>query len=547
MSPIILRKIEKICSVRIEDSQDHLQIIGDKKEDILEAIEKLNVLEKARAYRMLSHNYLVLEGAIPCELCMVALKDVPDPRLSTTLLSPFSPYYRSLTICRVVVMVQNGMTCMIRSIPYENDQNASYLWQGHRLSIQSPVQDSSASSAISLWITNNSMSVTDPLTTENEFTTSPRQCDQLADALAPPSTPLSTGGTSTKKIRKIKGAVSNSQPAQAPISAKSSIRPSTFPNSVRLINVENISRGDRVDEPENRYTTTEKLSQRPANEGIPGEVPFQSPVSRDISCQPAFSNEPCSSLPSTMPSSVCQDVPQDWERTSVPPDKTSDIVLDDRHISKGRSIDNVQGPRRYNVMNQRKAQTVVTKVANIKESQQTLTDMLSGAVLHPAVELRVNIGRILIDRSTIPNNFRTGTFNSQKWTDASHGLTTEFTEMLTSRNSDAMDVLELKGKHGRRVFDAAVVQRRVFYSLQCQTKSNECLSIEINEDKTFRIRSAGVLHGAVNWHFVQRAWDARVVLSSDEFIGGDYTQEVRTLLSSRHSAVRSVTERNAYD
>lgn len=200
-------------------------------------------------------------------------------------------------------------------------------------------------------------------------------------------------------------------------------------------------------------------------------------------------------------------------------------------------------------MNQRKAQTVVTTVANIKELQQALTDMLSGAVLRPAVELRVNIGRILIDRSTIPNNFRIGTFNSQKWTDASHGLTTEFTEMLTSKSSDAMDILELKAKHGRRVFDAAVVQRRVFYSIQCQTKSNECLSIEITEDKTFRIRSAGVLHGAVNWHFVQRAWDARLVLSSDEFIGGDYTQEVRvrTLLSPRHSAIRSVTERNAYD
>ena len=509
----ILGKIEMICSVRIKDSQERLTIIGDTKEATARAIRKLDIIEETLAFHTSTHDYLVLEGAASCKLQLIALKDIPDLRLRTTLLLPNSPYYKCLAGCCVIAMIKNEMVCRIQPSA-QNEDAVTYLWQGHPLSLQSShqeVSDVTVKSEISQWIaTSNAAPILDPFAPGDEVPTN----------------------VPTKKLRKVKAAIGTPQPAKPPMAATHQLQPSISFELTKVAEAQIVITRDEAAEQENQQDTTEQRSRYIPKAGIAKEGPFQSHADpqrkvESLNHQPPSITGPFMPLPSMMPSTVPQDSSNDWELFPVLSDERTDFLIGSEYALTTSPKQRVQQFKKHNVMNQQKPQVIAGSTAHVKRFEQAVLNMLTPAISRPATKLHVDIGRILIDRNTIQHDFRKTIFDVKGWANVSNGLKTGFTEMLTSKHSDATDILNLKLMQGRRLFVGATIQRKVIYSILCQTRSNECILIEILEDKQFRLRGSRFVNGAVNWHFVHRAWDARLVLSSEDFIGGDYALEVR--------------------
>ena len=535
--PTVLGKIETITSVRIKESQGRLILMGDTEEATSKAIQKLNVIEETMAYQPITHNYFALEGAFSIKLRMVSLKDVPDPRLKTTLLSPHSPYYKSLASCRIVAMVKDGIVCQV--YPSARSDNATYLWQGHELSMQSssePMSNATAMALMTEWVdatSNAAPMMEDAFVPSNDFDISMRQRNEPPSPIPPPEK------VSTKKVRKVKGATETLQPAKAPTAAatsrfqSNSVGMFTEPSELQTA----ISECTGA-EPENRlFATGEPLRQSSADLATQ-EVPFRSqatqlPVVEGLTRQPPAIRGPFMPAPAEALSTIYQPPSRNWENHPVLPEDTAVPLIDTGQASTSSQFDKVQKDKKHNTMSQRKPQIVAGDTAYVTKFQKDVVDILTSVVARPGMQLHVNIGRILIDRSTISHDFRKKSFDINEWTNATNGLRTEFTGMLTSKSSDSTDILNIKLKQGRRLFVEAPVQRKVIRIVECQTKNNERITIEINDNKEFKIRSSQIMNGAINWHFVQRAWDAQLVLSSEDFIGGEYIQEVRLLSLQR--------------
>lgn len=526
-----LAKLETICSVRIIDSQGTLTILADTREVIARAIQKLNVIQDTLAYHTFTQDHLVLEGEISCEIRMVALKDIPDSRLKTTLLSPRSSYYKSLTGCRVVALVKDGAVYQIRPSVHSNE-DATYLWQGHQLSMQAASQDVSNAtekSTISRWIvTSNAAPIMDPFAPGHDVPSS------IILRNRPSFPTLRSENVSTKKVRKIKGAMETSQPARAPPVATSQVQPNTSPDFTKLTEAQFVVKSCKAGQPKSQQLAAEEHPHQPPRDYFAQEPPCSSHATwqrnaKVLNHQPPAITGPFMPPTSIMPLTIDQVASREWEHSPVLPENNADVLVEAQRTSTCNTNQRVQKTKKHNTMNQRKPQTVAENTAYVKEVERTFLDMLRSAVSRPATQLHVVIGRILIDRSTIQHDFRRNVFDVKGWAYATNGLRTEFTQMLTSKYTDATEILNMRLSQGRRLFVAATLHRKVVYSIQCQTRSNECMLIEVEENKQFKIHGSRFVNGAVNWHFVKRAWDAQLVLSSEEFMGGDYIHQVRLL------------------
>lgn len=75
--------------------------------------------------------------------------------------------------------------------------------------------------------------------------------------------------------------------------------------------------------------------------------------------------------------------------------------------------------------------------------------------------------------------------------------------------------------HNRSLFNEDPLERNVTYEFHCVKKDEEFL-VKIDQRGNYKLRGTRVLIGALNFHFVRRLWDARLQLTSSNFIGGDY-------------------------
>lgn len=520
--PTILGKVERISSVRIKELKDSLTIIGDTKEATANAMRKLNVIEDIMAHHTITQNYVVLEGATSFALQMVSLRDIPDTRLKTTLLSPLSQYYDSLANCRVVAMVKDGTVCKVHSSIRRNNNDATYLWQGHKLSIQPTCQGllkTPAYSTIADWIaTSNAAPIMNPFALSND------EAELVEQRTKPPFPIPYAEKVSTKKIRRVKDAIETTLLNQTS-TAISQLESSTsanvaVPSEAQKSTAEFQSAGS-----ENREFTTEKGGLATEEVFVRSQASPQQNV-ESLDSQPPAICGPFMPPPLSTPSTVYQVTSRNWEGNTVLPGKAAVPLIDTEHESTSSQNQRVQRHEQYKTMNQRKAHTVAGNTIHIKKIEQEMLNMLKSAVCRPATQLHVIVGRILIDGGTIQRDFRKHAFDIMEWTKAATGLRTEFAGMLTSKHSDVMDILNIKLIQGRRLFVEEPTRSRVVYVIKCQTKSNESIVIEIDDENKFKIGGSRVTNGAVNWHFVTRAWDAQMVLSSEELVGGDYVQEV---------------------
>ena len=542
----LIGKIESLAVVRMEGSLEtyELTIKGDAEDTVSNAIRKLETLDDTMAHPANVHNYAVLEGDTSVKLQFLPLKEIPDSRLKTTLLATQSPFYKSLRRMYVTVMIKNGEIAQVHTnVRTEADE---HLWRDHSFTIQFPSSQGPniptvKTTPIGRWVEESSTTpVVDP------FVPRTHTEDYIEQQPRPPSPKPSPPKQSTKRARVVKGAKETASPiglARANTSQIQSQQSSALDDLAQLQTTVSKVRSELGNEPPASSLPINQSSNfhsRPAEKMAAHASTTLAPTTNSSSSQlstiqthiiRAPAQQPPPILPPWMPLPQANPRPQEpnhrgWDNNVVTSSgQGNGTLIDLGQPSSNHPKKQLKGKKHY-TMNQRKPQVIAGEHALVKKFQETTMGMLRSAVARPGVELTVNIGRILIDHHTIPTDFRKQPFEFKEWPYAVGVLKTEFTRMLTTESSDASNILNTKLSQGRRLFVEQPIQRKVTYIVECQTKSKEHVSIEVNENKRFKIRGPTYQNGAINWHFVKRAWDAQLVLTSEKFIGGNYLQEV---------------------
>ncbi len=184
-----------------------------------------------------------------------------------------------------------------------------------------------------------------------------------------------------------------------------------------------------------------------------------------------------------------------------------------------------------------------SNIALLKSFDDQITQLLNMVLgFQGPIDLEVGLGRLLIDPDKGSNEFKDKAFNASEWSSAfsttsstnpnPNPLETVFTPRLTTSSSDAQSILEIDLSHGRKLFNLPEVGRKVSYILVCKTKEEKQISIDVAEDRTFKVLGSKVFVGALDWHFPKRSFDARLSLNVHEFLLRDYHQQAQALVNS---------------
>ena len=133
MNPKLLRHVGNLANCRIEHAAESEDVVvrGDVERDIEKAISKLKVVHETMVQEISYphiYSFHMLEGEMSVMLQMVALKDLGDRRLGTTLLHPSSPLFKCLRSALVIALVKNGDFVPIEQEPRVDGQRLS-LWE----------------------------------------------------------------------------------------------------------------------------------------------------------------------------------------------------------------------------------------------------------------------------------------------------------------------------------------------------------------------------------------------------------------------------------
>lgn len=179
--------------------------------------------------------------------------------------------------------------------------------------------------------------------------------------------------------------------------------------------------------------------------------------------------------------------------------------------------------------------------ALLKSFDDAATQLLNMALgCQGPIGLTVGLGRLLIDPDKGSSEFKNKSFNASEWSSAfppSHtvrqsALETIFTPRLTTSPIDAQSILDICHSQGRKLFHLPEVVRKVSYILLCKTNENEQITVNVEENGTFKVVGSEIFIGAIDWHFVKRSFDARLAVSAHEPLLHDYKQNGQEIASS---------------
>ena len=527
--PIIVRKIETITPVRIKQSLNkyNLTVAGDAEALVSKAVQKLNVLEETLARRPFIHNHLVLEGELCIQLQMLPLKEIPDSRLKTTLLSHKSSQYRCLLKSHVLVLVRDGEVLTVKPNVQDDedddDDYSTHLWQGHELSIYSPKgldHHPIKANSISTWVDeSNAAPNVDPFSPIAINDVSPEHVI-LSSAAKPSSEKVST-----KRVRKVKGAVDVLQ--------RSDSHDQMLSVDTGLVELQLGASNLGSSEPARQASAYNNVFNEASMDALsPSKSEFRQswailqtagwPANKAPNIRP-----PYMPLPATGVTRAYEPSRHKWEdHVVVPVGQSVDVLIDLDPAPASTQQTKAVYDKTHRTMDHKKSHIIPKSDKLFKAFTTDVLEMLCSVVARPHVQICTAIGRILIDRHTIPAEVRKKPFDVKDWPYAVNHLRTEFTGRLTTKSSDMLTILNIKAKHGRMLFAETPTQCKIMYIMECFTRNNEQIMIEVSEDGSFMIRGDTILNGTLNWHFGKRAWDARFLLTSGDFIGGDYQQEV---------------------
>ena len=85
---------------------------------------------------------------------------------------------------------------------------------------------------------------------------------------------------------------------------------------------------------------------------------------------------------------------------------------------------------------------------------------------------------------------------------------------------------------GQNILTEKVKRRWIHYEIQCQNTNVESIVIDITDQGSYSLRSTDVMVRAVNLHYPERFWDARLAVTASKFVASKCDSEVRDIVSS---------------
>ena len=167
-------------------------------------------------------------------------------------------------------------------------------------------------------------------------------------------------------------------------------------------------------------------------------------------------------------------------------------------------VDNLQNTTKAkardikHTMNQRKASTQASvggDTALVKCFEETIAHLLPSALPHKGrLGFAADIGRLLITQrfsssESKSRSFKTSEFASMLSKGNAAGSETMFTNMLTARSSEAESIVNLLVSKGRRLFQQQPISRKVTYVFNCKAKDGDQLVVEYDGNGGFNVSS----------------------------------------------------------
>ena len=433
------------------------------------------------------HSFYILEGETSVSLQLVALKDLDDKRLVTTLLQKDS-LVKSLQGLCVLVLVKGSNIVHVK-LKRAASNPSSKLWNDdvyncsqfqELIAAKTPKE---SENRIDKWVDEVSV----PKLQMNAFSPeSGVEMQQSIDVGVVYKEPSSPPKKSTKRARTARG------------------NPNAFNKAV----VESQDGYDvkKATDLSGRQSTgtlsagkeSESHSQPPSIE--PPYMPSLVVPSRSLSKSPLVASQQCP------PSSSTWNVVTRGSKSGSLIDMS---VPNDGHAQGDKSkdeatavIDNLQDTTKVKArdfkftMNQRKAPKQVFVGGDttlIKSLEETTVHLLALALPRTGrIGLAVDIGRLLINQqcgsSAFKNkSFKTSDFSSVLPKGRSTGFETIFTNMLTTCSSEAESIVNVLLSQGRRLFQQEPAFRKVTYVFGCKAKGGDQIVIELGENGTYKV------------------------------------------------------------
>lgn len=441
---------------------------ADTESAICSAKSKLEALDSSSQRKPESYNFSVPEGTLSAKLALARLKDLDD--LATqTLLDKNSSQIRSLWNHYVIVLMEDGeVVCRKRTPRTESEK---YLWKNHPLSLEENARPN--------------------ISNKKEHTVGEWAKETSAVPVLNPFEP----NDSTKKQQAKKTRI----PRSANLTTERSNSEEAASNAALSLTSGHTggSASKKGSVLTNGHVTTQfrlppikpPFNPSPARDSIDGIEEYS---------EPSIAN-------------------YDWgPRNRIR--KRNDLLIDVDDQAPYQSESKEILREKHETMNQRKPSAKPGNTALLEASRKSILAILAtsrGCI--GRLELKVLIGRHLLDHKTIPAEFQTQVFEPSHWQNLfqprrGNPPQTKFLKRVSSSYHDIASILRLKIARGRMLFDPDSVAESVTYVLNCRSSTYERVIFEIDEMKGFKIRGVTEFQGAVNWYFVSRTWDSRKLL-----------------------------------
>ena len=512
------------------------------------------------------HNFPVTEGEINISLQMVALRELCDRRLATTLVS--TDLVKKLENQLIVVMNKNGQiypdfsnsklarsfdieSILWRDFPYASIGHTVVPLQSNCLSNKEEPAVAASTAAtegsyrtLVEWV--ESSAAAGPTAIDPFMPISGKHLEQEDELDNKRSVNQTIGQNLNSKIsprkravkaRKAKGAIEDIIPKPVESldkldSVKEVLQSSQISKSSENIpvmdatNVDSIGTTSGTNSSGARKTYAEELAQLQ----FPDTPNIQPPYMPAMSTTSGFTN-PSSSQPV-------------WAHTRVHGvDEGKLINFNAPTTANERKAKNSDSQVLRNTMKQRKAPSLngpfQGETSVLKQYDDAAAQLLSMTrTTQGQIKLEVIIGRLMIDYQSGSSEFKKKTFAVGQWptvflsTSAPVGLRSFITNRLTSFGSDADFISRLKLPSGRSMFTPEPCERATFYRFKCFStlRTHSPMVVDIYEDKTLKLQNAELLNGALDLHFAKRYWDARIAVTVDQAVGDErYAKAVKSM------------------
>ncbi len=423
------------------------------------------------------YSYCILEGEIAVSLQLIALKDLNDKRLVTTLV-PKGSVSKSLRDLCVLVLVKVSGIFPVNLKPATSSQEFR-LWNNYVHNFDQARDRVAAETPIDKWVSEVNTDVqVDAFGPGSAMETQHPVDVSIAykGSLSPVKKPV------TKRVRAARG--------NPDASAKAFPESHHGHDGKEGTHQENVAGSSGHSMTDIRSTSKESDSHHQPPAINPPYMPPPAMPSRSFSS--TLSRTSRQVIPSSSP----------WNAVGRNSKAGSlvDVSVPNEGFEKDETArvidslyDNTRTEARHpkNTMNQKKAPTEAViggDTSLVKSFENDITHMLVlGLPRTGRVELIVDIGRLLVNQQYGSSEFKNRSFKTSELSlvlpkGRETGFEPIFTNMLAARSSDAESIVHFRLSQGRRLFQQEPVSRKVTYVFRCRAKGGDQIVVEYDED-----------------------------------------------------------------